>query len=288
MPRKITAGVVGGPILGSIVSETNVLSSVEANANIVLDPNGTGIVDSKSDVQLSTEFGIRFSDGDNSNYVKLKSPATVANNFTLTLPTAVGTNGQIIQTDATGNLSFTDAGLPVNNRGTGDSNTYYPTFASNIAQEQELKISSTLLSFTPNPGLLTVNSVAINSSTASSSTSTGALTVTGGAGIGGALYANSISAVSITETSSIAYKENVNPITGALDTILKLNGVTYDRKDTTYKGEAGLIAEEVAPILPNVVSFKDGKPEGINYTKLSAYLIEAVKELKQEIKNLKR
>ncbi len=243
MPRKITSGVVGGPILGSISSETNTLSSVEANANIVLDPNGTGIVDSKSDVQLSSEFGVRFSDGDNSNYVKMKSPAAVANNFTLTLPAALGTDGQIIQTDATGNLSFTNAGLPVNDRGTGDSNTYYPAFASNIAQELELKISSTLLSFTPNPGLLTVNSVAITSNTASSSTSTGALRVTGGAGIGGALYANSISATSITETSSIAYKENVNPITGALDTILKLNGVTYDRKNNEHKGEAGLIAE---------------------------------------------
>lgn len=279
MPRKITSGVVGGPILGSITSETNTLSSVEANANIVLDPNGTGIVDSKSDVQLSSEFGIRFSDGDDSNYVKMKSPAAVANNFTLTLPAALGTNGQIIQTDAAGNLSFTDAGLPVNNRGTGDGNTYYPAFASNIAQELELKISSTLLSFTPNPGRLTSNYLTVsNDATVSNDLFvTNDVTVTA-----------DLTAATITESSSIVYKENVNPITGALDTILKLNGVTYDRKDTKHKGEAGLIAEEVAPILPNVVSFKDGKPEGINYTKLSAYLIEAVKELKQEIKNLKR
>jgi integrase/recombinase XerC len=69
---------------------------------------------------------------------------------------------------------------------------------------------------------------------------------------------------------------------------LSLNGVTYDRKDGSAKKEAGLIAEEVNQILPNLVTKdKEGNPEGINYTKLTAYLIEAVKELKNELDSLK-
>jgi hypothetical protein len=97
-----------------------------------------------------------------------------------------------------------------------------------------------------------------------------------------------LSAASITETSSIVYKENVNPIMQALDAIVQLTGVTYDRKDGSRTNEAGLIAEEVNEVLPNIVTKnEEGNPEGIQYTKLTAYLIECIKELKSEIDILK-
>jgi hypothetical protein len=106
--------------------------------------------------------------------------------------------------------------------------------------------------------------------------------ITGGVGISGTLIATGI-----TETSSIAFKENVMPIENALDTILQLVGVTYDRKDTN-KHEAGLIAEEVYKHAPDLVSLdENGKPYGIQYTKLGAYLIESIKSLKDEIDKLK-
>lgn len=48
-----------------------------------------------------------YEDTDNgTNYVALKAPASVASNLTLTLPSADGTSGQVIQTDGSGNLSF--------------------------------------------------------------------------------------------------------------------------------------------------------------------------------------
>ena len=97
-----------------------------------------------------------------------------------------------------------------------------------------------------------------------------------------------LTAATITETSSITLKENINPIENALNCILQLNGVTYDRKDGTTKKEAGLIAEDVFKTLPNLVSLnKGGSPESISYTKLTAYLIEAIKELKNELDLLK-
>ena len=69
---------------------------------------------------------------------------------------------------------------------------------------------------------------------------------------------------------------------------MQLVGVTYDRKNGSSKNEAGLIAEDVDKILPNLVSHKeDGSAEGIHYTKLTAYLIEAIKSLKAEIDELK-
>ena len=48
-----------------------------------------------------------YEDTDNgTNYVALKAPTSVASNLTLTLPSADGTSGQVIQTDGSGNLSF--------------------------------------------------------------------------------------------------------------------------------------------------------------------------------------
>ena len=87
----------------------------------------------------------------------------------------------------------------------------------------------------------------------------------------------------ITESSSVTLKENISPITNALDSITKLVGVTYDRKDGSAQNRAGLIAEEVGQILPNVVN-----GSGIQYTNLIAYLVESIKELKAEIDVLKR
>jgi hypothetical protein len=99
---------------------------------------------------------------------------------------------------------------------------------------------------------------------------------------------NITSANGFVESSSIALKENINPITNALDAIMSLVGVTYDRKNGSSKNEAGLIAEAVDQVLPNLVSHnKDGAAEGIYYSKLTAYLVEAIKDLKLQIDPLK-
>ena len=112
----------------------------------------------------------------------------------------------------------------------------------------------------------------------------------GSLGIGQAASgtAGELRATTITETSSIVYKENINPIQNALEAVTQLNGVTYDRKDGSRKMEAGLIAEDVFKILPNLVTLdSSGKVDGITYTKIVSYLIEAIKELKTEIDTLK-
>jgi len=93
----------------------------------------------------------------------------------------------------------------------------------------------------------------------------------------------------LTEASSIVLKENINPITDALSIISNLTGYTYDRKDGTAKNQAGLIAEEVEQTLPNVVSYdSDGHASGVQYTKIIAYLVESIKELKKELDSLRK
>ena len=93
----------------------------------------------------------------------------------------------------------------------------------------------------------------------------------------------------LTEGSSIALKKNINPITDALNIINNLTGYTFDRTDSDATNQAGLIAEEVAEVLPGVVSLdQDGNPSGVQYTKIIAYLVESIKELKSELDVLKR
>ena len=125
-------------------------------------------------------------------------------------------------------------------------------------------------------------SILMTDNVASSTTGTGTLVVTGGVGISG-----QITAATVVETSSIAFKENVNPIENALEKIMQLIGVEYDRKDTK-EHESGLIAEQVYSVLPDLVSCdENGKPYGLKYTKITAYLVEAIKELNKELAKLK-
>lgn len=68
--------------------------------------NGDGIVTAEG--TSTTQGRLRLGeDTDNgTNYVELQAPASVASNVTFTLPSADGTNGQVLQTNGSGALSF--------------------------------------------------------------------------------------------------------------------------------------------------------------------------------------
>ena len=90
----------------------------------------------------------------------------------------------------------------------------------------------------------------------------------------------------LTENSSLRYKENVQSIGSVLDSVETLRAVTYN-KIGNGQTEFGLIAEEVAEVYPEIVNYDEiGRPDGINYTRLSAILLKAVQELSEKIKKL--
>ena len=92
----------------------------------------------------------------------------------------------------------------------------------------------------------------------------------------------------VTAFSDIKIKTNIEPITGALDKISQINGVTYDRTDIdTGVRYAGVIAQEVEKVLPEVVRTTDDV-KTVAYGNMNALLIEAIKELKAEIEELKK
>jgi hypothetical protein len=95
----------------------------------------------------------------------------------------------------------------------------------------------------------------------------------------------------VTAFSDERLKEDIQPISGGLDKVMQLQGVTYKRNDVKdAKTQIGVIAQQVEPILPEVVLTAEDEmgTKSVDYAKMTAVLIEAVKELKQEITQLKQ
>ena len=100
-----------------------------------------------------------------------------------------------------------------------------------------------------------------------------------------------ITAYSTTITSDQKLKENVQVVNGALEKVSQLDGVTFDWKDGSGKS-AGVIAQNVENVLPSAVSEvenldKTDTHKVVDYNQLSALFIEAIKELKEENKQLR-
>ena len=95
-------------------------------------------------------------------------------------------------------------------------------------------------------------------------------------------------------TSDIRLKKNIKPILNAIEKIDKMNGVEFDWKDGfdtihSAKGhDIGLIAQDVESVLPEIVNTRENGYKAIRYEKIVAVLIEAIKELKQQVDELKK
>ena len=84
-------------------------------------------------------------------------------------------------------------------------------------------------------------------------------------------------------------KTNISNLENILPSVLQMQGVKFDWKDEEKaKDNYGFIAEDVEKIIPNLITYDaKGKPEGIQYTKMTAVLLEAIKEQQIQIDELK-
>jgi len=125
---------------------------------------------------------------------------------------------------------------------------------------------------------------------ASSNKTSGALVVTGGVGIGGALnVGGDITAFS---SSDVSLKENITPISNAVDKVRSISGNTFTwNEKSVYNGEegTGIIAQEIEALeLPGVTETREDGTKAVRYDRLVPLLIEAIKELDGKIKSLER
>lgn len=143
--------------------------------------------------------------------------------------------------------SFT-AGAAINDDTTTNID-YYPIFATaNTGTPSTIYVSSTKLLYRPSTGQLTV--------------------------------------VDLNTTSDVRYKENVKPIESAINTLNKIEGVSFNWKETGSKSY-GVIAQELEKVLPELVHGTE-RGMSVSYLPLIAILIEAVKEQQKQIDELKK
>jgi hypothetical protein len=100
-----------------------------------------------------------------------------------------------------------------------------------------------------------------------------------------------------TTVSDERLKDDVQDITGALDTVDALRGVTYTWNAGSRKGKRdyGVIAQEVEQVIPEIVhdttmpllGDEETVYKTVDYEKLCAVLINAVSELRAEVEALK-
>ena len=93
-------------------------------------------------------------------------------------------------------------------------------------------------------------------------------------------------------SSDVTLKENITPISNAVDKVLSISGNTFTWNDKSiYNGEegTGIIAQEIEALgLPGVTETRQDGTKAVRYDRLGPLLIEAIKELSNKVKSLEK
>jgi hypothetical protein len=343
MGRRTSGQQVGLQSIGNVQANANTLTTTQTNQNLTIAPNGTGTVTVQSattfngDMNIANQGDLRLleSSGNGTNYIAQQAAANMAANYTITWPAAVsGTNGFVLTSDTSGNLSWASpfTGIAVADPG-ASATVHYPIFGTNAGAVPSTlsPLARSNLSFVPSTGTLTattfVGALTGNATSATSATTAGSATTATTASTANALAtgnnyqmnslgvgtAPSGTTGEIRATNQVTsffsderLKENILEITGALQKVMALRGVTYNANElaesfgyTNKEIQVGVLAGDVNKVQPEAVKpapfdiAEDGSSKSgenyltVQYEKLVPLLIEAIKELNREIIELK-
>lgn len=256
-----TGNVIAGQLSGTIPSAVLGNSTVNIGTTAIALNRATG-------TQTLTGVSIDGSSGSTTG-----NAATVTNGFYTTSSFNLGTTSIAVnRASATQSLTGINidgsAGSCTGNAGTV-TNGVYTTGNQSIA------------------GIKT-----FSNGTASTTNTTGSVVITGGLGVSGAINAGAD--VTAYAASDIRLKTDIENIPDALAKVNQLNGVTYnwndlahevEHKDTSVR-EVGVIAQQVDAVLPEVINIRDNGYMAVRYEKMIPLLIEAIKELTEQNRQL--
>ena len=92
------------------------------------------------------------------------------------------------------------------------------------------------------------------------------------------------------QSSDATLKDNITILESSLEKLMGIRGTEYDWKEgnKSYTGhDIGVIAQDVEKVLPEAVSTKPDGTKGVHYNKLIPLLIEAVKDLSNQVDDIK-
>jgi hypothetical protein len=114
---------------------------------------------------------------------------------------------------------------------------------------------------------------------------------TAASGTGGEIRAtNDITAF---YSSDRRLKNNIKNIESPLEKLDKIGGYTFDwiEKEEIHSHtghDIGVIAQEIEEVLPEIVTTRDNGYKAVKYEKMTAFLIECIKEQQEQINELKK
>ena len=245
------------PLLGRLTT-TQVVAAVDGIVGSVTPAAGTFTT-----VGINAAGELRLKDGDNSNYVAIKAPSTLAGDITYTLPPVDGSAGQVLSTSGTGTLSWTttSGGVTLSDDTSTNATRYILFDDSTSGSQSALNVSSTKLTFNPSLGRLTTTqvvaaldgivgsitpaagtftSLTANTSATLKAISEGAIYALGTTGGTVAPNVANGNVQSITLNSALTINAFTSPVAGQTLTLIITGGTSYTSITSTMKFAGGV------------------------------------------------
>jgi hypothetical protein len=225
--------------------------------------------------------------------IKLDGIAVNANNYSLPAATSTALGGielfsDTVQSTAANAVTTTASrtyGIQVNSAGQAVVNVPWADTDTNWYPTGYSWTGGTTAGPTGSLTGVGMTAVSFGAIPSASGTASGIVT-TGAQTFAGAKTFTTVTATDFNTTSDVSLKQNIETITSPLAIVAQLRGVSFDWKENN-RAAIGLIAQEVEKVLPELVTEREDGIKTVAYSNLVAVLIEAVKELKEEIKQLK-
>jgi len=264
---------LGGTL--SVVGNTNLSGSLGVAAGRATDLGGTLNVDQATTLQstlavtgattLSSTLGV-------SGATTLNSTLRVVSGTTLQSTLAV-TGATTLSSTLSVNSNTTIGGILSVSGATTLSSTLSVSGATTLSSTLSVSSSTTI------GGTLSVSS---------STTIGGPLTVSGTTQINGSL--NVTGDITAFFSSDQRLKDNITPISNALEKVNSISGNTYDWNEESGKQghDVGVIAQEVLEVLPEAVITRDNGYLAVDYHKVIPLLVESIKSLSKKVEILEQ
>jgi trimeric autotransporter adhesin len=289
-------GVAWGAITGTLASQTDLNSALNARGVLASSQSWTGVQTFANAVggSYGAQWVMTNTSGGATNPTKtwrINSVGTMeVINSAFSLILFSFTDAGLFQTVnlSTGSCTITGTlGLPGTTgqyvRGDGSRATF-PSIPSgtvtNVASGNGMNFSSFSTSGTVTLGTpSTLTAATSNALTTNSHTHaiTGFMPTTGGT------FTGAITAPGVTDSSDARFKRDVRAMRDGLDVVLGLMPARFFNL-LTEQIEVGLIAQQVREILPEVVSTDDNGDLAVSYQRIVAPLIQAVQAIDQRLK----
>ena len=286
----------------SIVSGSSIASS--AQGEVALTTNG--VAATAVDLGLKTDDNVQFANVTVTGDLTVTGTTTTVDSTTLDIgDNTISLNGTAA---AKGGIEVNDAtGTTTSGSLLWDtSNDYWIAGASGSEQKILIKSdvivsASALSSAAQGEVTLTTNGVAASATDLGLQTSDDVRFDSLGIGTNASGTTGEIRAtndITAFYSSDERLKENVQELVGALDNVNKIRGVRFDWKELSEEekktihshegSDIGVIAQEIQAVYPDLVHQRDHGYLSVDYVKLTAVLIQAVKELSAKVDELSK